>query len=76
MKHSYGNLGTKFIHHSVDISKAQDNLEMTKFIHHSVENSNAQHLNETLEGMEISERNSSLNDHRKKNATRQLLENK
>ena len=47
MKHSYGNLGTKFFHHSVDISKAQDNLEMTKFIHHSVENSNAQHLNET-----------------------------
>ena len=47
MKHSYGNLGTKFIHHSVDISNAQDNLEMTKFIHHSVENSNAQHLNET-----------------------------
>ena len=47
MKYSYGNLGTKFIHHSVDISNAQDNLEITKFIHHSVENSNAQHLNET-----------------------------
>ena len=47
MKYSYGNLGTKFILHSVDISNAQDNLEMTKFIHHSVENSNAQHLNET-----------------------------
>ena len=31
----------------MDISNAQDNLEMTKFIHHSVENSNAQHLNET-----------------------------
>ena len=45
MKYSYGNLGTKFILHSVDISNAQDNLEMTKFIHHSVENSNAQHLN-------------------------------
>ena len=51
MKYSYGNLGTKFILHSVDISNAQDNLEMTKFIHHSVE---------------ISERNSSLNDHREK----------
>ena len=47
MKYSYGNLGTKFILHSVDISNAQDNLEMTKFIHHSVENSHAQHLNET-----------------------------